>query len=218
MLELAHVSLGVLPYQLALLVLAAWGLLSAWRREGRRYEALTLAVWTGWGLLMQLRGGRGQDVWLALEVPLLLAAALALERALEALERGTVGPGRRIAIATFATLAIGAAFAGTTLNPSESLPAARRLAGDLATLIARPVAERPRIEVATGPAVDGVLAWYLREVQPQWVSSPSDGSDGAPRVAVTMVARASDQAPEPSSAPRYTLRVRSDAILEVELR
>ena len=219
MFDLAHVSRAVLPYQLALVVLAIGGLVSTWRREDHRQEAWTLAVWIGWGLLMQLRGGRGQDVWLALEVPLLLAAALALEPVIEAMDRGTAGRARRIAIATFATLAIGAAFAGTTLyGASESLPAARRLAGDLTTLIARPVAERPRIEVATGPAVDGVLAWYLREVQPQWVSSPSDGSDGAPRVVVTMVARAIDQAPEESSAPRYTLRVRNDGILEVELR
>jgi hypothetical protein len=118
----------------------------------------------------------------------------------------------------FATLAIGAALSGTTLHASESLPAARRLAADLATLIERPAAERPRVEVATGPAVDSVLAWYLRSVGPEWVSSPSDSSDGSPRVAVSVVVRPSDQAPDDRAAPRYTLRARSDGILEAELR
>ena len=97
--SIARASAGVLLYQVALAALAAWGLWRAWNRGERRStegpsreDALALLPWLGWGAAMQLRSSAGPDVWLALEVPMLLAAALGLETLLTQLERGVRAP------------------------------------------------------------------------------------------------------------------------------
>ena len=225
--SMARASAGVLLYQVTLAALAAWGLWRAWNGGQRRSsegpsrdDALVLLPWLGWGAAMQLRSSAGPDVWLALEVPMLLAAALGLEPLLEQLERGTASTAQRTALGAFAALAIAAALAGTTgvPRPAPALPPARRLAGDLLVLLERPVAERPRVDVVAGPSIDGVLAWYLREVPLRWVASASAAPDDGSRVVVVSTAWPSEGPAEPSSAPRYAVAVEGDTRRGVELR
>ena len=225
--SISRASAGVLLYQVAIAALAAWGLWRAWNQGERRStsgfsrdHSLILLLWLGWGAAMQLRSSAGPDVWLALEVPMLLAAALGLEPLLTQLERGGGSVAQRIALGAFGALALAAALAGTTgvPRPAPALPSARRIGGDLLVLLERPAAERPRIDVVTGPSIDGVLAWYLREVPARWVASAGESLDGAARVLVVSTTQPRDRAAEASTAPRYALSVDGDTLDVVELR
>jgi hypothetical protein len=220
-----HASAAVALYQIALAALAAWGVWRTWNRDQRSGAAgpspdlaLALLVWLTWGAAMQLRSGGGPDVWLALEVPMLLAAALGLEHLLTTLERGNASVGRRIALGAFGALSLAAAVAGISgvPRPAPALPAARLLAGDLLVLLERPASERPRVDVVTGPRIDGVLAWYLREVPARWVASANESPDDPMRVVVVSATLPRDAAHPPS--PAYALRAQGDSVSVVELR
>ena len=223
--SIARASAGVLLYQIVLAALAAWGLWRAWNRDQRgstagpsRRRSRPALPWLAWGAAMQLRSSAGPDVWLALEVPMLLAAALGLEHLLTTLERGSASVGQRIALGAFGALAIAAAVAGTSgvPRPAPALPAARLLAGDLLVLLERPVAERPRVDVVTGPSIDGVLAWYVRDVPSRWVASANESPDDPIRVVVVSATQPRDAAHAPS--PAYALSTQGDLVSVVELR
>jgi hypothetical protein len=119
-------------------------------------------------------------------------------------------------------IAVAGALAGVrdSRRTSRTLPAARRLAADVAVLRERPAAERPRVEVVTGPAIDAVLAWYLRDVPIAWVASADEGSDETPALVLvsTTTKRDSPQPAQPGAAPRYAIAADRDTLHLVELR
>jgi hypothetical protein len=208
-------------------VLAAWGLWSAWngdpRRSGEgvtREEAKALLFWLGWGAAMQLRAGAGPDGWLAVETPMLLAASLAVTDWIGRLEHAAQGLASRVMLGAAAVLALATGLAGTTEmpRPAPALPAARRIGDDVLALIARPAAERPRVDVVAGASIDATLAWYLREVPVRWVPSPGEPFDGAARVLLVSTTLPRDRAEEPSSSPRYAMSARDDQVDVVEVR
>jgi hypothetical protein len=220
-------GVGVLLFEVVLGVLAAWGLWSAWngdpRRSGEgvtREEAKALLFWLGWGAAMQLRAGAGPDGWLAVETPMLLAASLAVTDWIGRLEHAAQGLASRVMLGAAAVLALATGLAGTTEmpRPAPALPAARRIGDDVLALIARPAAERPRVDVVAGASIDATLAWYLREVPVRWVPSPGEPFDGAARVLLVSTTLPRDRAEEPSSSPRYAMSARDDQVDVVEVR
>src|SRR3546814_4758214 len=66
-----------------------------------------------------------------------------------------------------------------------------------------PVAERPRVDVVTGPNIDGVLAWYLCDVPSRWVASANESPDDPIRVVVVSTTLPRDAAHAP--LPAYAL-------------
>jgi hypothetical protein len=225
--SIARASGGVLLYQIVLAALAAWGLWSAWSRGSRRSsegasreQAKALALWLGWGAAMQLRADGGPDGWLAIEAPMLLAAALAISDWIGRLEHGTWGRTPRLAFGAGVVLALAAALAGTgdVPRPAPALPPARRIGGDVLALLARPAAERPRVDVVAGSDIDATLAWYLRGVPLRWIPSEGEPFDGAFRVLLVSTTLPSDRAEQPSSAPRYAVSAVGDRLHVVELR
>jgi hypothetical protein len=115
-------------------------------------------------------------------------------------------------------LALGAGLAGTAdvPRPAPALPAARRIGDDVLALLARPAAERPRVDVVAETTIDASLAWYLREVPLRWVAGPTAGEDGE-RIVLVRTARPRDWQPPPSTAPRYALRDDGETVAVVEL-
>ncbi|HEX2463775.1 MAG TPA: hypothetical protein VHR17_04055, partial [Thermoanaerobaculia bacterium] len=66
--------------------------------------------------------------------------------------------------------------------------------------------------------IDGVLAWYLREVPVRWVASAGESFDDAPRLVLVSTSTSREAVVEPSGVPRYTIAATRDTIRQVELR
>jgi hypothetical protein len=215
-------GLPAIAYGSMLVGLAAWGLGRAWRRApstsvaARRLDGEGLALWLGWGVLIQLRDGAGTA--LALAVPLALAAARGLEEigSPALTTRGGWPPAQRALLLVVGSLGLaGALHRSLALDRRTTLEPVRRLAADIAVLEQRPGAERPRIEVQSAPRVDAVLAWYLRDAAVRWVAAPLSGDIATPGVAVLRRPEPAD--PDAFSAG-YAVTRRGDALTIIELR
>ncbi|HVS09816.1 MAG TPA: hypothetical protein VMS76_08065 [Planctomycetota bacterium] len=214
-------------YQSVLVALALVGLLGRRPRStevdevgaapGREERAMVL-LWLLWGVAVQLRSDSA--AWLALQLPLLVAAGLGIER-LSA--RRLAGGPRRLPVAAAlggVVLATSVAVAAAAAAPQQprTLPAVRRLAADLAVLVARPARERPAVEIETqSGAVDAVLAWYLRGLPVDWATVASNGEDAAERIVLRSRRVPVGELPVVEAQPLYTIGLEGERMHVVEL-
>jgi hypothetical protein len=237
----ASADLAVIAYELVLGSLAAWGLLRGWRRRpvdgpsagssgARPFEVTALGLWLVWGLALQLRPGGGVEDWLAVQVPLLLAAAAGIEelvavgarRRLDPVARRATGQRVAVAVAVAAVLALAGALSGVHrlagARGRDTLPPARRLAEDVAALQERPANELPLVHVVTGPRIDPVLAWYLRSARLRWVASAVVDPAAGPRIVLVSQDLPRDQVPADPVTNRYAIAIDRELVRLVEMR
>ncbi|HVR28924.1 MAG TPA: hypothetical protein VMS86_05260 [Thermoanaerobaculia bacterium] len=223
-----------LAYVLALAGLAAWGLVRAWRAgagadrgwarsTATRVEAETLALWLLWGAALQLRPGRAAETWLALQVPLLLAAALGLEDLAERAARGRSRAAQRVGVAAALTLAVAFGLGGVHRvardDARDGLPPVRRLAEDVAALEERPESERPRIDVVSGERIDPLLAWYLRRSRVRWIAGdPTSAEAAEPQIVLLTRTLAREEMLALPPGRRYAIAASGDRVDVVEMR
>jgi hypothetical protein len=173
--EVAALVVGALALLFALRSARVWAVGLSANAEGIGIRWV-MAAWVLWGIVLTLRTARTPAMWLVLQPPVFLTAALAIEHCKAAAPPIGVMPSRPVAIGLLLLLL--AQFGGGAVmiasgrdrgafHPydEQTEPAVTALAADLVTLRLQAPTFRPpmRLDIVAPRGADPLLAWNLRQ-------------------------------------------------------